>query len=176
MRVKVVEYNSEWVRIFEIEKGVLIKLLGPDVKAVEHVGSTSIPNQSAKPIIDIFVGVLQFNELKYYKRKLSGKEYAYINTGMKGRYLFEKHENGVWTHNIHILPFDDEFYIRNEILFRNYLRTHPVYIKEYSDLKELIIKKNVADTEYTRMKTEFIQKIVDAARSDKGLPLTNVWE
>lgn len=29
--------------------------------------------------------------------------------------------------------------------------------------------------EYTRSKTEFIQKVIDAARKEKGLPLQNVW-
>lgn len=30
--------------------------------------------------------------------------------------------------------------------------------------------------QYTRSKTEFIQSVVDAARTEKGLPLQNVWE
>jgi len=176
MRVEIVEYNSEWMKMFEIEKDILIGLLGSDVKVVEHVGSTSLSNQSAKPIIDIFVGVLPLYELKFYKTKLNKEEYIYINTGMNGRYLFEKHENGVWTNNIHILTFDKEFSIRNEILFRDYLRKHLDYIKEYSELKKNIISENVTDSEYTKRKTEFIQKIVDAARSEKGLPLKSVWE
>ena len=29
---------------------------------------------------------------------------------------------------------------------------------------------------YTRAKTEFIQKVIDAARKEKGLPLQSVWE
>ena len=30
--------------------------------------------------------------------------------------------------------------------------------------------------EYTLAKTEFIQKVIDAARKEKGLPLQKVWE
>jgi len=30
--------------------------------------------------------------------------------------------------------------------------------------------------EYTKGKTGFIQKVVDRARTEKGLPLVDVWE
>ncbi|HDD9686055.1 TPA: GrpB family protein, partial [Escherichia coli] len=32
---------------------------------IEHIGSTAIPNQRAKPVIDIFIGVSPFAELPF---------------------------------------------------------------------------------------------------------------
>lgn len=51
--VTVYPYDPTWVMEYEKEEKILKKhLTGLDVK-IEHVGSTSIPGLSAKPIIDI---------------------------------------------------------------------------------------------------------------------------
>lgn len=85
--------------------------------------------------------------------------------------------DGTWTHNIHILPFDDGFYARNEFLLRDYLREHPELVREYGEMKRRSAQYDGMTMEqYTRSKTEFIQAVVDAARTEKGLPLQNVWE
>lgn len=39
------------------------------------------------------------------------RNYRYTPTDMTGRYLFSKYTKGVWTHNLHILPYDNGFYI-----------------------------------------------------------------
>ncbi|WP_097014319.1 GrpB family protein [Anaerocolumna aminovalerica] len=96
---------------------------------------------------------------------------------MTGRYLFAKYTKGVWTHNLHILPYNDEFYMRNEFLLRDYLREHPELVAEYGGVKKrAVIKNGNTMEEYTRSKTEFIQKVIDGARKEKGLPLQSVWE
>ena len=51
MKIEIVEYNSDWVKAFEEEKKNVLELLGSYAVAIEHVGSTAIPNQNAKPII-----------------------------------------------------------------------------------------------------------------------------
>ncbi|BFH15298.1 hypothetical protein J6TS7_46040 [Paenibacillus dendritiformis] len=66
---------------------------------------------------------------------------------------------------------------KTKFLFRDYLQKHPDLIREYSEIKKRTAKINgVTMEQYTRFKTEFIQKVVDAARMEKGLPLQNVWE
>ncbi|WP_166242967.1 GrpB family protein [Paenibacillus turpanensis] len=174
--IKVVQYNPQWAIDFLQEKNAISSILGDEVIVIEHVGSTSIPGQEAKPIIDIFIGVSPFHEAVYYKSKFNSESYVYVQTDMKDRYLFNKFTRGVWTHNLHILPYDDEFYCRNELLFRDFLKEHPDLIEKYGELK-----KNLANTfignleEYTRSKTEFIQHVIDSARREKGLPLQDVW-
>lgn len=175
--IKIVAYNPQWANDFEQEKRLISSLLGAEAVNVEHVGSTSIPGQEAKPIIDIFVGVSPFRESAYYKSIFDREIYRYIQTGMKNRYLFNKSTNRYWTHNIHILPYDDEFSTRNELLFRDYLREHTELVSEYGELKKHSAKVHKDNLEeYTRSKTEFIQKVIDAARIEKGLPLRDVWE
>ena len=177
MDIKIAKYNPIWVKAFEEEKRNVLTLLGTNAVAVEHVGSTSIPNQQAKPVIDMFIGVSPFKDLLFYQSIFNLEDYRYCPTDMIGRYLFAKYTKGVWTHNLHILPYDDDFYMRNEFLLRDYLREHPELVVEYGELKmRVAIEHGNTMEEYTRSKTEFIQKVIDAARKEKGLPLQNVWE
>ncbi|HBC94537.1 MAG TPA: GrpB family protein [Pelotomaculum sp.] len=157
MKIEIVEYNPDWIKAFDEEKRNVLALLGSHTVAIEHVGSTAISNQKAKPIIDIFIGVLPFMKLSFYETIFSSKDYRYISTDMTGRYLFAKYTNGVWTHNLHILPYNGEFYMRNEFLLRDYLREHPELVAEYGGVKKrAAIKSGNTMKEYTRSKTEFI--------------------
>jgi len=113
--IKVVPYHPNWVEDFNREKGTITSLLGADAIAIEHIGSTSIPGQAAKPIIDIFVGVSPFKDLAYYQSIFDSEVYQFNQTGMRNRFLFSKYTNGIWTHNLHIIPYDDAFYTRNEL-------------------------------------------------------------
>lgn len=177
MKIEIMEYNPDWTKNFEEEKIKLLRFFGSHAVAIEHIGSTAIPNQRAKPVIDIFIGVSPFEDLSFYQHIFNTKEYYYTPTDMKGRYLFAKYTNEVWTHNLHILPYDDIFYLRNEFLLRDYLREHPKLVEEYGEVKERATMDNGSTMEaYTRAKTEFIQKVIDAARKEKGLPLQSVWE
>jgi GrpB-like predicted nucleotidyltransferase (UPF0157 family) len=63
--VVIVPYNPDWPRMFEEEKEYLFACLPHKlIKRIEHFGSTSIPNLSAKPIIDILAEVTSLEETK----------------------------------------------------------------------------------------------------------------
>ncbi|OOC61119.1 GrpB family protein [Paenibacillus ihbetae] len=174
--VKVVPYNSEWSLEFEKEKDRLLHILAPHIVTIEHAGSTSIPNQDAKPIIDMFAAVHPLLHEQDYTELLSSSGYGFIENGMTGRYLFIKEDAGVRTHHLHILP-KEGFYERKELLFRDYLRAHPDLVLEYGELKRLLAERYPTDPdEYTKAKTAFIQRVVDLARTERGLPLQSVWE
>lgn len=50
-------YDQQWADRFSDEHQTLTKEIGPYTAAIEHFGSTSVPGITAKPIIDILVGV-----------------------------------------------------------------------------------------------------------------------
>lgn len=56
-KVKVVSYKEEWKGEFFKEKKQLEALFRNEVLHIHHIGSTSIPGMSAKPIIDILIEV-----------------------------------------------------------------------------------------------------------------------
>jgi GrpB-like predicted nucleotidyltransferase (UPF0157 family) len=63
--ITIVPYNSNWPRMFELEKNHLFSCLPHDlVKRIEHFGSTAVPNLSSKPIIDMLVEVTSLDETK----------------------------------------------------------------------------------------------------------------
>lgn len=173
--MKVMEHDWDWGQSFEKEKKNILMILGSHAAAIEHVGSTAIPRQEAKPIIAIFIGVVPFRGLSFYQSMFSLKDYSYAQTNMTDRYLFKKYENGVWTHNLYILPYNDEFYLRKELLLRDYLREHPELIFEYGEIKKHFTKKHGDGkmAKFTRSKIGFVHKIIDAARKEKGLALQN---
>lgn len=177
MKIELAEPNEHWGKAFEDEQAFLSSIFHDEINAIEHIGSTSIPKVNAKPIIDIFLALTPFREVSFYKKKLDFTFYKHVPTGMINRYLFAKYDQqNTWTHNIHLLPFDDEFHLRNELLFRDYLRSNTEYVLEYNELKkQLAGKHHESLDDYTKQKTQFIQKIVDLARAEKELPRQNVW-
>jgi len=62
MKIEIMEYNPDWIKDFEEEKINLLRFFGSHAVAIENIGSTVIPNQRAKPVIDIFIGVSPFAE------------------------------------------------------------------------------------------------------------------
>ncbi|MDL2205416.1 GrpB family protein [Eubacteriales bacterium OttesenSCG-928-N13] len=176
MNIEIVAYNPQWTDAFRQEKERLQSLAALGAQTILHVGSTAIPDQAAKPIIDIFVGVAELREPAYYEKLLTLPEYQYVPTDMRGRHLFRKIVDGVWRYNIHLLP-NEGLENRSEIVIRDFLRRHPEYVSEYGAVKEACAKKNSSDMEsYTRAKTDFLQKIYDLANAELGLPLKPVWE
>lgn len=63
MLVTVVPYNPQWPQLFEEEAKSLRALLGENLVALFHIGSTSVPGLAAKPIIDILPVVQDIDAL-----------------------------------------------------------------------------------------------------------------
>lgn len=93
------------------------RINGLETEAIEHVGSTSISGQAAKPVVDIFVGVRKLMPLDYYKNLLIAPRYRHTETDMEDRWLFGGYEDGVWKYDIHLLPIEG-FYNRTESYYR----------------------------------------------------------
>lgn len=47
MKIEIMEYNPDWTKNFEEEKIKLLHFFGSHAVAIEHIGSTAIPNQRA---------------------------------------------------------------------------------------------------------------------------------
>ena len=55
--IDLADYDPSWPRLFDLEAARIRRALGPRCLLIEHVGSTSVPGLSAKPIIDMVVEV-----------------------------------------------------------------------------------------------------------------------
>lgn len=56
-RVKIVPYDPAWPDEYERHRKHLVAALGDRIRLIQHIGSTSVPDLAAKPIIDIVLGV-----------------------------------------------------------------------------------------------------------------------
>ena len=52
-KIEVVDYRPEWESMFKEEEKKIKKILAKTVFGVYHIGSTSVKNMPAKPVIDI---------------------------------------------------------------------------------------------------------------------------
>ncbi|WP_193126655.1 GrpB family protein, partial [Klebsiella aerogenes] len=59
----VVDYDDMWPTLFENERSLLQVTLGHVISQIHHIGSTSVPGLSAKPVIDILIEVTNLDEL-----------------------------------------------------------------------------------------------------------------
>ena len=86
-------YNPEWKDEFDKEKKYLLNMLkGYDV-LIEHVGSTSIEGCSAKPVIDIFIGVKSLEYAETLKPLFLEHGYIY-KINVPNEVYFKKRNNG----------------------------------------------------------------------------------
>lgn len=181
--IEVVPYNPEWPRLFEIEAALIKKALGDICTDVHHVGSTAVPGLTAKPKIDIIAVVSNGPDCI---EPLERAGFTYCGEwNIPGKYGFtkrktshEKQENSVPQKtvnntlnsiidiNLHVFEKGHTEIERN-LLFRDYLRSHPQACTEYSVLKQQLLQ-NASSFEkhhgdmfvgYTLGKHEFIQNI-----------------
>jgi GrpB-like predicted nucleotidyltransferase (UPF0157 family) len=146
---------SLWKEMFNKEKEVLEKLIPNSV--IEHVGSTSIPNLLAKPIIDIVVGLNNLN-IDDIQDKLKELYEIKYNTD---EILLIKENNNETNYLIHILDINSDRY-KNMIKFRDLLINNEKIRKEYEKLKIELKNKYCNNREmYTKSKSVFIMRCLD---------------
>lgn len=134
MIVEVVPYNEDWPNKYEKEKLSLIDKLGSVVEQVHHIGSTSVPGLSAKPIIDILLEVKSLEALDGVSHIFENIGYEVKGEfGISGRRYYRK-GGEKRTHQIHAFKVNDEQVFRHKA-FRDYIETHPEVMEEYEALK-----------------------------------------
>ncbi|MEC1507498.1 bifunctional GNAT family N-acetyltransferase/GrpB family protein [Bacillus haynesii] len=133
-KVKVVSYQKEWKGEFFKEKKQLEALFQNEVLHIHHIGSTSIPGMSAKPIIDILIEVKDLGSAAGFEKgmKMLGYESKGEN-GIPGRRFFQKGGRNR-THHVHLYESGHPD-IRRHLAFRDYLISHPERAEEYATLK-----------------------------------------
>jgi GrpB-like predicted nucleotidyltransferase (UPF0157 family) len=97
------EFSSDWAADFAREAELWKALLGEDLIAVHHFGSTSIAGLAAKPIIDVLVIVREIEAVDTATPRIVAEGYAaWGEYGLTGRRYFPKDRDGVRTHNVHV--------------------------------------------------------------------------
>lgn len=168
--IVVVDYDPEWVHMYEEERTRIVSLIGAYLEEIHHVGSTSIPGLAAKPIIDIFAIVSDIRVVEHCVKPLESLDYAYLREhGIPGRHYFRKPSDTRFhqhTHHIHMSERGLE-QIYAMLTFRDYLRKHPEAVQAYQDLKKELAAKYSGDRDaYTDAKEPFVRSILRLAEKE----------
>ncbi len=164
--VQLEPYNEQWKELFESEKNKIINQIDSYILTIEHIGSTSINKMRAKPIIDIAISLNSVKNYKKIARKMADIGYEFKGEGgISGRFFFIKQDSDITYFHVHAFLKESKSYV-DHILFRDFLKAHPLYADGYAKLKsQLFLKFENNRLEYTEGKNEFIQKILVKARS-----------
>jgi GrpB-like predicted nucleotidyltransferase (UPF0157 family) len=162
--VRVVPHQAEWQEKFENEKRSLNKLL-PDA-TIHHIGSTSVPGLSAKPIIDIMIEVPSLESVDESREQF--RKLDFVGKGENGipnRRYFYKGEGNERAVHLHIFPYGIDQVVRH-LAFRDFLREFDREAKRYGDLKSMLAKKFPHDMEgYIQGKDQFVKDLEKKALS-----------
>lgn len=161
-------YTTDWIKDFTDIKGEIeIGLTGLDY-AIEHVGSTSVPNLDSKPIIDI--DIICLKQLDFSRIKSGLEQIGYYhngNQGIKDRDVFKR--NGKLTnkildtisHHLYVCPIDSVA-LERHILTRNFLKKNEWARKQYQQMKyELAEKANQDRKIYQDLKEKYVNSFID---------------
>lgn len=157
-------YNPNWIHQYK-ELKEIFSPIWQKALSIEHIGSTSIPGMSAKPVIDVLVTVEKMEDFKEEKQQMIDlgftclKDYIAQNT----LNFYQTGNKGDKINNIHVCELGSQRHQRF-IIMRDYFRTHPDKAKEYSNLKQKNRDKYPDDyVSYREAKKNFLDVIEQEA-------------
>ena len=169
--VEVVDPDPSWPEAFAVVAALIRDALGEAALDIEHVGSTSVPDLPAKPVIDVALTVADSADEPGWLPALERKG-------------FELTIREPWWHehrclvldaprsNVHVFSPDCPETIRLR-LFRDWLREHPEDLALYRDAKlGAATEANAAGEhvmQYNARKQPVIRAIYDRAFRAAGL-------
>ena len=184
MKIIIEPYNPNWLERFTREsEGILTALGNVSSISIHHIGSTSVIGLSAKPIIDIMIGLPSANELNMIVSPMQSLGYSYVSRyedTMPYRRYFVRYlssEDLVYipvvdytTPNmtkagyqslvhVHSVVIGSEFWERH-LAFRDYLTKYHDERDRYGAFKlKLAELEWESSVDYSSAKHDFIQEI-----------------
>lgn len=168
--VEVLPYNAEWTAWYRELKDQIWPQVSDLASEIVHVGSTSIPGMSAKPIIDIDLVAENFDDLDLFKERLSTIGYVHVgNLGIESREAFKETLEPLHPHHLYLVQRDSPAF-RNHVLLKKHLQENLESFKRYNDLKLSLADSASSVDEYCRAKTMLILEFLEA----EGVPESEI--
>lgn len=156
--IRVVPYDPQLAGLFAAEAVLIKQALGNNCIAIHHIGSTSVPGLSAKPILDILPVVRNIQAVDQATKAMQSIGYeAKGEYGIAFRRFFQKGKN-VRTHNVHIYQENDPE-ISRYLKFRDWMRSHPTDAEAYGQLKQELAATSQDILQYCNGKDSFVANI-----------------
>ena len=134
--VELLPHDPAWADKAQAEVASLEAVLGGDLLAVHHIGSTAVTGLPAKPIIDLIAAVPALDVLERHRAELERIGYRWRGeNGLPGRRYFTKEDaQGHRQVHLHIYAQGDPEVARH-LLFRDRLRADPALANAYAAKK-----------------------------------------
>jgi GrpB-like predicted nucleotidyltransferase (UPF0157 family) len=156
-------WPSEFAQIARRVRGAL----GDKVLLLEHVGSTSVPGLSAKPVIDMVLGVADSADESSYVAPLERENFVLRirePNWFQHRLFKTPHADG----NLHVFSAGCEE-VGRMLTFRDWLRIHKEDRVRYEEAKRALAARtwnHIQD--YADAKSEIVQEILTRALKAGG--------
>ena len=174
--ISIVPYDASWPEAFVTIARPLRAALGELALRIDHIGSTSVPGLAAKDIIDVQVTVEDFTCTPQLVAALAPLGYTQAPdilgdhlpplyqgpaTDWEKRYFRPPANQRPMHLHIRALGRPNQRY---PILFRDYLRAHPVASAAYAQIKINLSQRHPDDVEfYYDIKDPLCDIVIDAA-------------
>lgn len=166
-RIEVQAHDPVWAVQFLARKQGLQAALADKALAIEHVGSTAVPDLPAKPVIDIDLIVADPDDEGVYVPALESLGYR-LTVRERSWYQHRMLRLDAPRVNLHVFGPACPEHVRH-LLFRDWLRAHPSDRLHYADAKAQA--KAGADTAptYNQRKQAVVRAIYDKLFASHGL-------
>ena len=158
--VRIDDYDPSWRGLGVEARDEIRSACEGLTEHVEHVGSTSVPNLAAKPVLDIAVGTTRDDSFEPIKEAIGAVGYNYrgFQPNGVGHLLVRETEPNVRTVHVHVVAFGSADW--NEyICFRDLLTSDGDIRRAYEDLKRTNAERYPDDrAAYTQAKHAFVQR------------------
>jgi GrpB-like predicted nucleotidyltransferase (UPF0157 family) len=158
-QIHLAPYDPEWPRLFGREAARIQSILGVRATVLEHAGSTSVPGLSAKPRIDIILGVADSADEGSYVPPLEAAGYVLRirEPDWHEHRVFKGPDTDV---NLHVFTVGCAE-ITRMLAFRDHLRADEADRSLYERTKQDLAKRTWKYTQhYADAKSEVVEDIL----------------
>lgn len=159
--VSLQSHDPIWAETYSAEARRILSVMGDNVRATHHIGSTAIPAMVAKPIIDMLIVVGDISRVDASSAEMRSLGYEVMGEyGIPTRRYFRKNgEGGQRLFHVHVYTQGNPEVARH-LAFRDFLKAHPQWAEQYATLKlELASRYAHTPYDYQQGKSEFISQI-----------------
>jgi GrpB-like predicted nucleotidyltransferase (UPF0157 family) len=165
--IRIVDYDPDWPRQFELQANKIKSVLGGGALRIEHVGSTSVPELAAKPIVDILLVVADSARETEYVPALEaeGFELRIREPEWHQHRMFQVPQRNV---NLHVFSTSSTE-IERMLAFRDWLRSSATDRELYAGAKRALAQRDWKYTQnYADAKTAVIDEIISRMQKAKA--------